>query len=482
MNNIIKFILDDEITEIDFSKQSEYKPTTTLLNYLRALPQHKGVKEGCLEGDCGACTIVVSEIDEKDNLIYKTLDSCLVFLPMIHGKQIITIENLASIENGKKKLHIVQQALVETNGTQCGYCTPGIVMSLFGIYKNYNNPTKEVIENSMVGNLCRCTGYQTIIEAAQKRAKHKTLDKFSETEKQTISLLKQIKSNNDVINIDNSNQKYIKPFLLNDALKFRKVHPDAIIINGSTDVALRQNKKNEFLSKIIDISDVHDLKYINESDNCYYIGSGVSLENLRNYFSNKLPQFERILNVFASLQIRNIATIGGNIGSASPIGDLLPLLFVYNAKIKLRTISCERIVALENFIIDYRKTDLKNDELICEIIIPKYNKSYIINSYKVSKRKDLDISTVNGAFKLKLEKQIVSEMKIVFGGMAAVTKRAKNTEKFLFGKKWTRENIESAMGILENEFSPLSDARSNAEYRRIAAKNLLMKFYLETKQ
>ena len=171
MKNVIKFILDDKIVEVDFAKHPELKPTTTVLNYLRSYPEHKGVKEGCAEGDCGACTIVLAELYDN-KLIYKTVDSCLVFLPMIHGKQLITVENLATIKGKEKVLHPVQQLMVETNGSQCGYCTPGIVMSLFGLYKNQNNPSREIIEDTLTGNLCRCTGYQPIIEAAEKACKN----------------------------------------------------------------------------------------------------------------------------------------------------------------------------------------------------------------------------------------------------------------------------------------------------------------------
>ena len=482
MNNNIKFVLDNKIVEVDFIKNKELKPTTTVLNYLRSYPEHKGVKEGCAEGDCGACTIVIAELDKNNKLIYKSLDSCLVFLPMIHGKQLITVENLALKNKNEKILHPVQQLMVETNGSQCGYCTPGIVMSLFGLYKNHNNPSRQVIEDALTGNLCRCTGYQSIIEAAQKACTNNGKDHFSENEKEVVNMLKSIADNNETLVINTENQKYFKPFTLKEVLVLRKENPDAIIINGSTDVALRQTKKKEHFAKIIDISAVEELKTFKQENDSYIFGSGLSIEQIKNLSQEKLPALNNILSVFGSLQIRNIATIGGNIGSASPIGDVLPLMFAYNAKLKLISINGERMLSIEDFIKGYRQTDLKNDELIKEIIIPKTEKEDIINSFKISKRKDLDISTVSGAFKLKLEQENVSEIILAYGGMAATTKRTTKAEEFLTGKKWSRENVEEAMQIIANEFTPLSDARSEAEFRNIAAKNLLMKFYLENQK
>jgi xanthine dehydrogenase small subunit len=355
-------------------------------------------------------------------------------------------------------------------------------MSLFGIYKNHQNPTKEIIEDALTGNLCRCTGYQPIIEAAQKACVNNCEDHFSKSEKEVVELLKKINSNTETITIKNKSQKYFKPFSISEALRLRNENPNAIIINGSTDIALRQTKKNEFFAEILDLSGVSELKNIKVENNSIVFGAGITIEQVRNYSIEKFPALNKILNVFGSLQIRNIATIGGNVGSASPIGDTLPVLFAYCAKIKLQSENSERIIAIEDFIIGYRQADIKNDELITEVIIPKQDKTGVVNSYKISKRKDMDISTVSSAFKLKLSGESVSEILLAFGGMAAVTKRAKETEKLLIGKKWNRENVETAMKILEKEFTPLSDARSEAEFRSTAAKNLLLKFYLETKQ
>lgn len=477
----IRFILDDRLTEIDLSKSGQFTPTTTVLNYLRSLPGHKGVKEGCAEGDCGACTVVVAEPGTHGNLEYKALDSCLLFLPMIHGKQLITIENLAEKQKGEMILHPVQQAMVESHGSQCGYCTPGIVMSLFSLYKNHQDPSREIIEDALTGNLCRCTGYQTIIEAAQKACVHHGKDHFTEKEDRVSHLLKNLKENWETLEIITKKQKYLKPFSLKEALRLRLENPNAVVTGGSTDIALRQTKGKELLTEILDISGVEELKTFSEDHSRCVFGGGTTLECFRNLVENRFPPLHKILNVFGSLQIRNIATIGGNIGNASPIGDLLPLLFVYKASVRLKSSSSERIINIEDFIKGYRKTDLRPAELITEVIIPKHDETLKISAFKVSKRKDLDISTVSAAFGLRLDGDQVKEIMIACGGMDAVTRRALKTEEFLSGKIWNREIIEQAMNILRIEFTPISDARAGAEYRALVAGNLLLKFFLSLK-
>lgn len=471
----IQFVLNDKIVTVDFNAHPELKPTTTVLNYLRSFPFHKGVKEGCAEGDCGACTVVIAE-NQEGKLRYKTIDSCLVFLPMIHGKQLITVESLAD----KDVLHPVQQEMVNHNGSQCGYCTPGIVMSLFGLYKNHHKPEREVIEDALTGNLCRCTGYKPIIKAAEHACSCMDTDKFKLHEKKICNLLDEINRDRSPLEIETSAQKYYKPLKLADALAIRNKFPCALIISGATDSALRQTKKHEILSEILDISDVSELKYFVEDQQGYKIGAGLSLENLKSLSVEKLPAIHQTLKIFGSLQIRNLATLGGNIGSASPIGDMLPLMLAYKAKVKLQSVTFDRTIRMDEFIKGYRSTNLRPNELITAVHIPKPEPGTIIRSYKVSKRKDLDISTVSGGFSLRLENGTVKEIILAFGGMADMPKRATDTEKHLVGKPWTRPNVEYAMKILAGEFSPLSDARAGSEYRNLVARNLLLKFYAET--
>lgn len=474
-NSTLKFILDNRIVEIDFSNEEKYTPTTTLLQYLRSLSNHKGTKEGCAEGDCGACTVVIASLDQNDKLIYKAVDSCLIFLPMLHCKLVITVENLGT----SKQLHPVQKAMVEKDGSQCGYCTPGIVMSLFSYYKNEKDFDEEIVEDYLVGNLCRCTGYKSIYNAAQDIDLEKK-DVFDKTEENNQKLLISI-NNESTLSCKNYIQSYFKPFSLYDALDLKDKFQEALIVSGSTDIGLKVTKAKAIIPLIIDISDVNELKFYKNKEKAIHLGSGLSLDHVKNNVKKDFPAFYEMLKVFGSKQIRNLATLGGNIASASPIGDALPVLMAYNAKLILESIKGDRSIMLSDFVVGYRKTRLMKNEIITEIVIPKPAENELVKSYKISKRKDLDISSVSAGFRLNLDGLgNVIDLCLAYGGMAEMTKRARKTESFLIGNKWNRENVDKAQEMLQEDFNPISDARSGAKARMIMAKNLLMKFWNET--
>jgi xanthine dehydrogenase small subunit len=474
--NKVSFVFNDKIFEIDF-KTSDYSPTTSVLKFLRSLTGFKGVKEGCGEGDCGACTVVIADMEGK-KLKYRAIDSCLVFLPMIHGKQLITVENLIDDKGG---LHPVQTAMVEAYASQCGYCTPGFVMSLFALYKSPVKATREVIFDAITGNLCRCTGYSPIIEAAEKACRNKKADHFTKNEAQIITLLKQI-DKRTTIRIETKYQKYFKPFTLEETLALRSKYPEALIVSGNTDNGLRVSKKHEMLLEIIDISYVNELKFITEILESISVGAGTTIEQLKEASKEMFPALYQMYSAFGSKQIRSLATIGGNLGSASPIGDSLPVLIAYNAVVVVRNKMDSRIINLNDFITSYHTNDLRKDEIIYMIGIPIPEEGRVIHSYKISKRKDMDISTCCAGFMLDKDQKTnkVKDIILAYGGMAAITKHAIKAEKFLIDKTWTLTNIKKAADIVYSEFTPMSDARSGDEFRRIVARNLLLKFFHET--
>jgi xanthine dehydrogenase small subunit len=475
MSNAITFILDGNIRTLTFGPGSPVTPTTTVLEYLRSLPGHTGTKEGCAEGDCGACTVVIAE-PEGDRLRYAPVDSCLMLLPMLHGRQLITVENLREPDT---RLHPVQEAMVEFHGSQCGFCTPGIVMSLFALSRRGGPGAGGGVRTALAGNLCRCTGYRPIIDAAHAIPPPDQQDHFRQQEADVLRRLREIRRAS--IRLDSPRTVYHRPADLSEALKLRAAHPDAVIVNGATDVALRLTKLHQEIPLILDLSGVDELRRVDDTREGLTFGSGVTISRIHDLSKGRYPAIADYTSLFGSLQIRSMATIGGNIGTASPVGDSLPVLMAHDAEIELMSTHGTRRVAASAFATGYRKTACAPVELITAVRIVRPERGTTIRWYKVSRRRDVDIATVSAAFRLTRDSGgRVERIVLAYGGMADRTRRAARAEEFLQGRSWDRNSVEQAMAVIDGDFTPLSDVRGSAAFRRAAARNLLLKFWSDT--
>ena len=466
-SNTIKFVYQNRIVEI-----KNPDPNETLLNYVRAKLKKTGTKEGCAEGGCGACTIVLGELKD-DKINYSSINSCIMFLPTLHGKQLILVEDLVSKDGS---LHPVQQAMVNYHGSQCGFCTPGFVMSLFSMFKNYPRFNENLIKDTISGNLCRCTGYQPIIKAAKSLNSKNKNDQFTKSKNDIMKLLKKI--SNESIIIYKKNKKYFAPRYVQELKKILKKNINSHLLSGGTDLSLVVTKERKDIDSIIYMNSISELNYIKNNNKYIEVGASTPLSKFENYIEKYYSDFSSVLKRYGSVQIRNTATIAGNIATASPIGDTLPLLLSLDAKIVLKGVKKIKIVPLSSFFIDYRKTRLKAGQFIDSIRIPLFPKN-IFKAYKISKRFDDDISSVCASFNIQLINQKIKKIRIAYGGMASIPKRAKYCEKILLNSHINEQVINKAKKALEQDFRPISDMRASAKYRLIVAKNLLHKCFLE---
>ena len=467
ISNSVKFLLNDKILEI-----KNPDPNQTILNYIRTELKKTGTKEGCSEGGCGACTIVLGELI-NNKIKYNSINSCISFVPSLNGKQLLIVEDLVSKDG---KLHPVQDAMVRFHGSQCGFCTPGFVMSLFSMFKNNKSFNNELITESISGNLCRCTGYRPIIDAAKSLNKINTKDEFSKNENKIIKLLKKIKSKN--IYIKKDDKVYFSPKNIKDLKNIIKKNSNFNFLAGGTDLSLKVTKERKDILSIIDLKEIKELDFIKVNKNYMEIGAATPLIKFEDEIKKYYPDFYSVLKRYGSVQIRNVGTIGGNIATASPIGDTLPILLSLNAEVLIESFNQKKVLPINNFFIDYRKTKLKKNEFIRSIKIPLFKKN-IFKAFKVSKRFDDDISSVCGSFNFEINKNKIKEAFIAFGGMAAVPKRAKACEKILKNKPLTINTFDKAKNYLEKDLSPIGDMRASKEYRLEIAKNLLMKCFIE---
>ncbi|KAF1053797.1 MAG: 4-hydroxybenzoyl-CoA reductase subunit gamma [Stenotrophomonas maltophilia] len=473
---MIRFLLNRELRVED-----RLDPNLTVLNYLRQHLGKTGTKEGCASGDCGACTVVVGELVGEtgaERIRYRTLNSCLTFVASLHGKQLISVDDLKH----RGELHGVQQAMVDCHGSQCGFCTPGFVMSLFALQKNTQGGDHAArhaeAHEALAGNLCRCTGYRPILDAAEQACCQKTPDQYDAAEAQTIAQLKAI-APQQTAELNSGDKRCLVPLTIADLADLYSANPQARLLAGGTDLALEVTQFHRELPVMIYVGHVAALKRIEVFDDRLEIGAATPLTDCSTALARDWPDFGELLQRFASLQIRNQGTLGGNIGNASPIGDSPPLLIALGARLVLRRGVDSRELPIDEYFIDYKVTARQEGEFIEKVIIPRPQPHQAFRAYKVSKRLDDDISAVCAAFNLSVENCRISAVRTGFGGMAGIPKRARACEAALLGQPFTSATFEAAAQALSEDFTPLSDFRASKEYRLLVAQNLLRKCFLE---
>ncbi|AIY43875.1 Xanthine dehydrogenase [Collimonas arenae] len=485
-DNVIRFFYRGEVHTVD-----QATPTRTILQHLREDLHCTGSKEGCAEGDCGACTVVIGE-QTADGVTLKSVNSCIQFLPTLDGKALYTVEDLKQDDGA---LHPVQQAMVECHGSQCGFCTPGFVMSLWDLYlkndgsqapscgsakqcKPHSQPIpRKDIDIALSGNLCRCTGYRPIIDAAHRMGELPAVG----FDRQALAQALQPLQREEMFVYKQGNQTFYAPRTLAQLVEVRAAYPSARILAGSTDVGLWVTKQMRDLGDIIYLGQVAELNVLEVRDQQLEIGAGVTLNDAYAEICKLYPELSEMWQRFASLPIRNAGTLGGNVANGSPIGDSPPWLIALGAQVVLRGPAGQRVMPLEALYLDYMKKDMQADEFVEALRIPLPYAGRHFRTYKLAKRFDQDISAVCAAFSITLDGDKITDIRIAFGGMAATPKRAALTEAALRGQKWNEETLEAAVALMTDDYKPLSDMRASSEYRMKTSQNLLRRFWLETR-
>lgn len=484
----IRFLLNGESVAV-----TDVAPQTTLLEFLRNRHGLTGTKEGCAEGDCGACTVVLAEpADDAQRLAWKPVNACIRLLPSVAGMAVFTIESLKSTEG---ELHPAQRVLVDHHGSQCGFCTPGFTMSLFGLYKNIYRPTRAQVEDAISGNLCRCTGYRPIVAAALAmhdqapapaaadwRACGVAADGSQVVGTGETELLARLASlaQDGTFAYEAAGRRWWAPRTGDALAALVDAHPEARLVAGATDVGLWITKQHRDVGDIVYTGEVADLKQIRETATQLEIGAAVSLTGAFAALSGEWPELREVWARFASVPIRNSGTLGGNVANGSPIGDSMPVLMALGATVVLRLGPATRKLALEALYVAYQKTALRPGEFVVEIRVPRRSSPLLLRAYKISKRFDQDISAVFACFALTLDGERITTARIGCGGVAATPRRAIQTEAVLVGQRWNEATADAAARTLADEFEPIGDMRASADYRRTVLGNLLHRFRLET--
>lgn len=465
MADPIRFILNGDLHEV-----RDMPPTATLLQYLRTAARLTGTKEGCAEGDCGACTVMVGRL-ENGAVDYRSINACIALLPALDGRQVVTVEHLKTICGGD--LHPVQKSMVACHGSQCGFCTPGFVMALANLMHHQKDASDEDIQDAIAGNLCRCTGYRPILDAAREANKAPRVAIPGDAA--ALQKLQRM----DTFSYEHQGGKFFAPTTVAALADLLAVYPEATMLSGGTDVGLWVTKFHMDLPVIIYTGNVTELRRIEKIAGGLMIGAAVTYADAFDALAQTGKSMEDLLRRLGSVHIRNAGTLGGNIANGSPIGDGMPPLIALDARITLRSASGSRELHLEDYFIEYKKQDRKAGEFLESIFIPALPPDTKFAAYKVSKRFDQDISAVCAGFALQMAADKIVSARLAYGGMAGTPKRARHAEKALIGQKLDLESIAKAQAALEDDFKPLSDMRASAGYRQAVAKNLLHRFYLE---
>jgi xanthine dehydrogenase small subunit len=474
MSQPIRFFYQGRVQEVDSAA-----PTRTVLQHLREDLHCTGTKEGCAEGDCGACTVVIGSLVDGE-LEMRNVNSCIQFLPTLDGKAVFTVEDLKQ-PNGS--LHPVQEALVQCHGSQCGFCTPGFAMSLWTLYLKQEGqaapPCRKTIDETLSGNLCRCTGYRPIIDAAARMGELPAVG----FDRAALKAVLQGLQRDHMFSYSHDGQTFHAPRTLSELAALRAEKPGATILAGSTDVGLWVTKQMRKLGDVIYIRQVQELHRIAKVGGKLEIGAAVSLDDAYRAVLELYPNesLHELWQRFASQPIRSTGTLGGSVANGSPIGDSAPWMIALGAEIVLRSDQGQRVLPLQDFYLDYMKKDWQPGEFVEAVRIPLARPGQQFRTYKLAKRYDQDISAVCAAFAIELDNGVVRNAHIAYGGMAATSRRAPLAEAALNGKPWDEATLRAGMEALAKDYTPLSDMRASANYRMRTAQNLLRRFWLETR-
>ena len=473
---VLRFIMDGREVVLE-----DPPATMTVLEYLREVAGRRGTKEGCAEGDCGACTVVLGELNpDGETVKYRAVNSCIRFLPTIDGKELVTVE---SLRQPSGDAHPVQKSMIDNHASQCGFCTPGFVMSLFATYLNQSEAQRGDIVDALSGNLCRCTGYRPIIDAGLRQWSYPTPVRWSRAEAQSATHVEALRRLKREHNGDASLQYpgFHAPRTLAELGAALQKHPDALLLAGGTDVGLWTTKQLRDLPTLIYIGDVAELARIDEVAEGFRIGAAVTFAEAWPALVERFPALSEQAARFASPPIRNSATLCGNVANGSPIGDSIPALIALGAEIELCRGSSTRRMPLEQFYLGYQKKALNPGEFVSGVIVPAPVAGQLLASFKLSKRIDQDISAVCATFCLRTQGERVLSARLAYGGMAAIPSRAPHAERALESSGWNEQGLEQAIAALAEDFKPLSDMRASGPYRLRTAGALLKRFYLQSR-